>query len=127
VIDPGNIIFKQTTIKGFWGTKRAERTSPADTRRMIVDLIRLATQGGLPLRVAGKFSLADVAEAAAASETPGERARSSCAPPEPGGRSLANRLERFLCQQMGLEPNVSEGRLNADGAGAGPQGARQAR
>jgi NADPH:quinone reductase-like Zn-dependent oxidoreductase len=71
VIDPGNIIFKETTIKGFWATKRSERTSPADTRRMIVDLIRLATQGGLPLRVAGKFSLADVAEAAAASETPG--------------------------------------------------------
>jgi NADPH2:quinone reductase len=71
VIDPGSVIFKETTIKGFWGTKRAERTSPADTRRMIVDLIRLATQGLLPLRVAGKFLLADVAHAAAASETPG--------------------------------------------------------
>jgi NADPH2:quinone reductase len=71
VIDAGNLIFKQAVVKGFWGSKRAELTPPGDTRRMIGDLLRMASQDRLPLRVAARFGLDDVAQAAVASEKPG--------------------------------------------------------
>ena len=71
VIDPGQLIFKQTVVKGFWATPRSAAASPADRLRMIGELVRLVASGKLPLRVAATFDLATVAEAVAASETPG--------------------------------------------------------
>jgi NADPH2:quinone reductase len=70
-IDVANIVFKQTIIKGFWGTRRTERTSREDIGRMIGQLIRLAAEGRLPLRVSAKFSLDQGALATTASERPG--------------------------------------------------------
>ena len=71
VIDVANVVFKQTTIKGFWATKRTEQTSGGETRRMITELVQLALAGRLPLRVAAKFPLAQAGQAAVASERPG--------------------------------------------------------
>jgi NADPH2:quinone reductase len=70
-IDPGHLIFKQTTVKGFWASPRAAAASPADRVRMVTDLVRLIAAGKLPLRVAATYELGEVAEAVVASETPG--------------------------------------------------------
>jgi NADPH2:quinone reductase len=71
IIDPGHLIFKETTVRGFWATQRAERTSAEDKRRLIGELVRLAAAGRLPLRVEARFPLAQAAEAAVAAEKPG--------------------------------------------------------
>lgn len=66
-IEVGNVLFKQATIRGFWGAKRMEATSAADKVRMIGELIELVASGALSLKVAASFDLADAAQAAAAS------------------------------------------------------------
>jgi NADPH:quinone reductase-like Zn-dependent oxidoreductase len=71
IIDPGLLIFKETVVRGFWATRRAERTSGEDKRRMIGELLGLAATGRLPLRVETRFPLAQVTEAAVAAESPG--------------------------------------------------------
>jgi NADPH2:quinone reductase len=71
-IDVGQVIFKQTTIRGFWGSKRSEATSGADKQRLIGELVQLAAGGALRLPVAGSYELSQAAEAAAASEQPGK-------------------------------------------------------
>jgi NADPH:quinone reductase-like Zn-dependent oxidoreductase len=70
IIDTANVVFKQTTIKGFWGSKRSASTSPGDMKRMVGDLLRLAGSGALPLRVEDVFDLSQASEAAAAAEKP---------------------------------------------------------
>jgi NADPH:quinone reductase-like Zn-dependent oxidoreductase len=70
-IDPGLIIFKEITVRGFWATQRAERTRQADYVRMIGEIVRMAAAGKLPLRVEARFDLAQAAEAAIAAEKPG--------------------------------------------------------
>jgi NADPH:quinone reductase-like Zn-dependent oxidoreductase len=70
-IGADNLIFKQATVKGFWGAKRTETTPPADLMRMIGELIRLAATGELKLPIDASFDLADAAKAAAASAVPG--------------------------------------------------------
>jgi NADPH:quinone reductase-like Zn-dependent oxidoreductase len=71
LIDPGKLIFKQATVKGFWATKRSEQTSREDQRRMVGDLIRLGVAGRLPLEIAATFSLSEPGPAVVAAETPG--------------------------------------------------------
>jgi NADPH:quinone reductase-like Zn-dependent oxidoreductase len=75
IIDVGHILFKETVVKGFWATSRAERTPPADYRRMIVDVIRLAVQGRLPLTVESTFPLAQAPRAATLAEKPGRKGK----------------------------------------------------
>lgn len=70
-IDPGQLIFKGKTVKGFWATARTERSSTADRVRMIGDVIQKVASGALPLRVAATFDLARVGEAVAASDSAG--------------------------------------------------------
>ena len=70
-IGADNLIFKQATVKGFWGAKRTENTPPGDLMRMIGELIRLASTGELKLPVEASFDLAQAAQAAAASAVPG--------------------------------------------------------
>lgn len=71
VLSANNLIFKQATVKGFWGAKRSEATPPAEMARLIGDLIRLAASGELRLPVEASFDIADAARAAAASDVPG--------------------------------------------------------
>jgi NADPH:quinone reductase-like Zn-dependent oxidoreductase len=71
VVDPGHLIFRGATVKGFWATSRSERTPATDRARIIGELVRLVAAGELPLQVAATFDLSRPAEAVAASETPG--------------------------------------------------------
>lgn len=71
VIGADNLIFKQATVKGFWGAKRTETTPPAELGRLIGELVRLAATGALRMPVEAAFDLARAGEAAAASDQPG--------------------------------------------------------
>jgi NADPH:quinone reductase-like Zn-dependent oxidoreductase len=71
ILNPGDLIFKQATVKGFWASKRSTSTSPADMVRMIGDLIRLATSGELKLTVETAFSMDEAPAAARTSILPG--------------------------------------------------------
>lgn len=71
IISPANLLFKTATVKGFWGAKRTETTSPEDLGRMIGELVRLVATGALKLDVEASFDIARAGEAAAASAKPG--------------------------------------------------------
>ncbi len=66
-IGSGDVIFKQATVKGFWGSKVSQAMAPEDKRRLVGELLTLAAKGGLSLPVDGVYGLDQVAEAAAAS------------------------------------------------------------
>jgi NADPH:quinone reductase-like Zn-dependent oxidoreductase len=70
-ITADNLLFKQTTVKGFWGSRRMQDTPAEDTARMIGELIQLALSGELRLPVEATFDLAAAAAAADASAVPG--------------------------------------------------------
>lgn len=70
-----NLLFKQTTVKGFWLAKRLQETSADDTARMIGELMHLALSGALRLPVEAAYDLADAPAAIAASATPGRRGK----------------------------------------------------
>jgi len=67
----GPIIFKQITIKGFWGSKVSTAMAGDKKARLIGELITLAVAGKLPLPVGGIFELADAAKAMDAAQVPG--------------------------------------------------------
>jgi NADPH:quinone reductase-like Zn-dependent oxidoreductase len=71
IVSPGDLIFKQATIKGFWAYTRAAKTSAAEMRRMIGELVLLAATGALKLPIEKSFGLDEAAEAARASAVPG--------------------------------------------------------
>ncbi len=71
-IGSGDVIFKQATVKGFWGSKVSQAMAPEDKRRLVGELLALASSGGLKLPVAGVFGLERIAEAARASVEPGK-------------------------------------------------------
>ncbi|MFI9509744.1 zinc-binding dehydrogenase [Nocardia sp. NPDC052566] len=79
-INPGDLIFKQAVVKGFWGAKRAENTGKDELRRLIGELVGLAARGALRLDVEATFGLESAAEAAAASESRGRSAKIVLAP-----------------------------------------------
>ncbi|MHA7984791.1 zinc-binding dehydrogenase [Rathayibacter sp. CAU 1779] len=70
-LSSGDVIFKQTTVKGFWGSK-VSAAMPADTRRALFgELFRLIRSGQLRLPVEGTFALSDVRAAVGAATRPG--------------------------------------------------------
>jgi NADPH2:quinone reductase len=71
VVSPGDLIFKQATIKGFWAAKLGSGPRRAEIPRAIGDLVHLAAPGALKLTVQKAFPLEDAAEAARASMQPG--------------------------------------------------------
>src|SRR3546814_8613725 len=70
-VPPGDMIFKQATVKGFWGSKASRDMSVDDKRRLVGELIQRASNGELRLPVEAVYDLADIAQAAAASLQPG--------------------------------------------------------
>ncbi len=74
-IGSGDVIFKQATVKGFWGSKVSQAMAPDDKRRLVGELLRLAAAGGLSLPVDAIFGLDQVAEAAKASLEPGRNGK----------------------------------------------------
>lgn len=71
VLSAANLLFKQATVRGFWGAKRMESTPREEVGRLIGELMRLAGSGELRLPVEAAFDIADAAKAAAASAVPG--------------------------------------------------------
>jgi NADPH2:quinone reductase len=71
VVNPGDLIFKQATIRGFWAARLRSGPRRAEIPRAIGDLVRLAATGALKLPVERSFPLEEAAEAARASMKPG--------------------------------------------------------
>lgn len=70
-IGSGEVIFKQATIRGFWGST-VSREMPAEQRRALFgELVQRIGEGSLTLPVDRVFAFDDVREAAAANAEPG--------------------------------------------------------
>ena len=70
-IASSDVIFKQATVKGFWGSKVIPALDPADRKALFGELFQRIADGTLTLPVAGVFDAADIAEAVRANGTPG--------------------------------------------------------
>lgn len=70
-ISSGDVIFKQATVKGFWGSKVSQTMDAANRRALFGELIARVSEGSLTLPVAGVFDASDVADAVRASNAPG--------------------------------------------------------
>lgn len=69
-LSAGDIIFRQATVKGFWGSV-VSKTMDAETRGALFgELSRYLADGTLTLPVAATFALEDAREAARASDSP---------------------------------------------------------
>ena len=71
IVSPGDLIFKQATIKGFWAAKLGSGPRRVEIPRVIGDLVRLAATGALKLTIEKAFPLEEAAQAARASMEPG--------------------------------------------------------
>lgn len=69
-LSPGDLIFKQATVRGFWGSKASQAMSTDDKRRLVGELLQRTVSGELQLPVEAIFDLQDVAQAAAAALRP---------------------------------------------------------
>lgn len=70
-IASGDVIFKQATVKGFWGSKVIQTMDAATRGALFGELIQRVTDGTLTLPVAGVFDAADAADAVRATNTAG--------------------------------------------------------
>ena len=66
-IDSGSLIFKQATVKGFWGSKVSLAMSADDKRRLVGELLQRPVEA--------VYDLADAAQAAAASLQPARKGK----------------------------------------------------
>lgn len=70
-IKSGDVIFKQATVKGFWGSKVSQTMDAATRGALFGELIQRVSDGTLTLPVAGVFDADDAGDAVRASNTPG--------------------------------------------------------
>ncbi|MDQ0725833.1 zinc-binding dehydrogenase [Microbacterium sp. W4I20] len=70
-IASSDVIFKQATVKGFWGSKVIPALDPAERSALFGELFQRVGDGTLTLPVSGVFDAADIADAVRASGTPG--------------------------------------------------------
>jgi NADPH:quinone reductase-like Zn-dependent oxidoreductase len=70
-IASSDVIFKQATVKGFWGGKVIPALDPAVRNALFGELFQRIGDGTLTLPVSGVFDAADIADAVRASGTPG--------------------------------------------------------
>lgn len=74
-ISSGDVIFKQVTVKGFWGST-VSRTMPAEQRRALFgELIQRIGDGSLTLPVDAVHPLEEIRAAAAANGEPGRNGK----------------------------------------------------
>jgi len=71
VIGAEHLIFKQTTVKGYWASKRLAATPPAELARMIGELARGVASRTLTLPVDAVFDMQECSQAMAAAERVG--------------------------------------------------------
>ena len=70
-IASGDVIFKQATVKGFWGSRVIQTMDPSTRGALFSELIQRVGDGTLTLPVEGVFDAADAADAMRASHAPG--------------------------------------------------------
>lgn len=70
-IASGDVIFKQATVKGFWGSKVSREMDPATRSTLFTQLIGYVTSGVLTLPVDRTFPFDDIADAVSASLSAG--------------------------------------------------------
>lgn len=71
-IPSGDVIFKQLTVKGFWGAKVGAAMPAPKRAALIGELLALVAAGRLTLPVEAVFPLAEIAQAVNASLAPGK-------------------------------------------------------
>ncbi|WP_312368971.1 zinc-binding dehydrogenase [Stenotrophomonas sp.] len=74
-IPSGDLIFKQATVKGFWGSKVSQQMSVENKRRLVGELLQRVLSGELELPVQAIYGLGDVADAVRASLLPGRKGK----------------------------------------------------
>lgn len=74
-IPPGDVIFRQIAVKGFWGSKVSREMAAHDKKWLVGELIQRAADGQLVLPVDSIHGLEAAAQAAAASERPGRNGK----------------------------------------------------
>lgn len=74
-IPSGDLIFKQATVKGFWGSKVSRDLSSADKKRLIMELIQGVLNQTLKLPVEAIFSLKEIKAASLASLKPAKKGK----------------------------------------------------
>ena len=62
-LSSGDLIFKQATVKGFWGSKVSAAMAPAKRGELFGELVRAASTGAITLPVEGVFGFDQVREA----------------------------------------------------------------
>ncbi|MCS5714699.1 zinc-binding dehydrogenase [Herbiconiux sp. CPCC 205716] len=74
-IASGDLIFKQATVKGFWGSRVSRDMEPAKRGALFGELIQRVTSGEVELPVEAVYPIEQGREAAAASAVPGRRGK----------------------------------------------------
>ncbi|WP_105264535.1 zinc-binding dehydrogenase [Pseudoalteromonas sp. T1lg76] len=69
-VDAADLIFKEITVKGFWGMVEFSRLTPEQITDSVLELIGLAEQGELTLPVHETFAIKDIAKAGATYDQP---------------------------------------------------------
>lgn len=62
-IDFQDVLFKQATVRGFWGLRKVEKLSDAYRARMVAEILAIAQRNSFNLPVAAVYELGDVAMA----------------------------------------------------------------
>lgn len=62
-LNPNDLIFKQTQVKGFWGAVQMEEATPETLQRLTAELIDRAATGKLKLPTGGIYPLEDIKKA----------------------------------------------------------------
>lgn len=70
-LSSGDVIFRQLTVKGFWGSKVSAAMEPARRAALIGEIITRVAEGSLSLPVAAVHAFDDAASAARENFTPG--------------------------------------------------------
>jgi NADPH:quinone reductase len=70
-LSSGTIIFKDLTVKGFWGAQVGKNMPAEDRTRLMTELITRVSDGSLSLPVEAVYSFDDVHTASTANFTPG--------------------------------------------------------
>ena len=70
-LSSGDLIFKQATVKGFWGSRVSTDMDPAKRRALFGELLQRVSSGEVSLPVEAVFGFEQARDAAAASAVPG--------------------------------------------------------
>lgn len=74
-IASGDLIFKQATVKGFWGSKVSQNMSVADKKRLITELMQRLVSQELKLPVEAIFPFAEIKQAVKCSLSSGKQGK----------------------------------------------------